>query len=298
MNVLKRAAGLETEFAKWLRNQDHSVEVRPVHNHAHAVVRIDQSPGYYERKSNSEMVLQLSLTDTSKIRLDHGDLAFYGRNSAQLAISPASEECTYDAPVRSSFLCLTLPSQAIQPLALEAGLKRATDFGGLHHRVFDDPVVATLVRRLWAEASLGDRAAQLFADAALQTVILSLLRLEHGCITSPAIGGGLSARAFARVVERVEEGLLDDLKVAELAAEADLSPWHFSRCFKTKTGMTPATFITMRKIERAKALLADTTEPITVIAHACGFSSSQHMATVFRRVLGTTPTDYRRARLS
>jgi AraC family transcriptional regulator len=45
-------------------------------------------------------------------------------------------------------------------------------------------------------------------------------------------------------------------------------------------------------------MLGDPRTSITDVAHACGFASSQHLATVFRTRLGLTPSAYRRARLS
>jgi AraC family transcriptional regulator len=96
------------------------------------------------------------------------------------------------------------------------------------------------------------------------------------------------------VAGHVRERLGEDLALADLAALVGLSPYHFARAFKASTGSAPHRYLMERRVERAKELLATTGQSVTEIAHACGFASSQHLATVFRRFVGTTPKQYRR----
>jgi AraC family transcriptional regulator len=73
-----------------------------------------------------------------------------------------------------------------------------------------------------------------------------------------------------------------------------LSPYHFLRSFKRSFGEPPHRYWTIRRIERAKALLADTRASVTEIAFDLGFSGSSAFSATFRRTTGQTPTDYRR----
>ena len=97
-----------------------------------------------------------------------------------------------------------------------------------------------------------------------------------------------------RVESLVSDQLTEDLPLAELAATVHLSPYHFARAFKASTGLSPHRYQMTARVERAKEMLATTGQSVTEIAYACGFSSSQHMATVFGRIVGVTPTEYRR----
>ena len=101
---------------------------------------------------------------------------------------------------------------------------------------------------------------------------------------------GSSGVSSARLADRLGE----DLLLADLAASIDLSPCHFARAFKASTGLPPHRYRMRLRVERAKELLAATSQSVTEIACACGFASSQHMATVFRRTLGTTPSTHQR----
>jgi AraC family transcriptional regulator len=50
-----------------------------------------------------------------------------------------------------------------------------------------------------------------------------------------------------------------------------------------------------RRIERAKALLADPDRSVSAIALDCGFSLPSSFATAFRKTTGMTPSAFRRA---
>lgn len=65
-----------------------------------------------------------------------------------------------------------------------------------------------------------------------------------------------------------------------------------------KRALTPHRWLVQRRIARACEMLADPRVSVTEIALACGFSSSQHFATAFRKHMGATPSAYRRDRLA
>jgi len=60
------------------------------------------------------------------------------------------------------------------------------------------------------------------------------------------------------------------------------------------TGCTPMEYLARLRIERAKTLLRESDAKIIGIAFECGFGSSQYFANVFRRAVGSSPTEYRR----
>jgi AraC family transcriptional regulator len=74
-----------------------------------------------------------------------------------------------------------------------------------------------------------------------------------------------------------------------------LSPYHFSRAFKQSFGMPPHRYLTSRRIERAKSLLAERKLSVTEIGLDIGFSETSAFTSAFRKVTGETPTNYRRS---
>jgi AraC family transcriptional regulator len=116
--------------------------------------------------------------------------------------------------------------------------------------------------------------------------------------SSPArrshLRGGLSPAALRRVQSFVEANLARPVHLHDLAARAALSPYHFSRAFKTSAGTTPRAFVEDRRIERAKRLLRGTTQAVAAIAAETGFGTQSRLTTVFKHRTGFTPASYRR----
>jgi AraC family transcriptional regulator len=107
--------------------------------------------------------------------------------------------------------------------------------------------------------------------------------------------GGLSRAQRQLLNQYFEENLDRNLSLAELAGVVQLSVFHFTRKFRTEFGCPPHAYVTHKRIERAKAQLARRDIPLKVVAANCGFSDQSHMTRLFRRLLGATPAEYRKA---
>jgi len=92
--------------------------------------------------------------------------------------------------------------------------------------------------------------------------------------------------SVVRACELFEEHPADRWRLDELAALCAVSVPHLISLFRRDTGQTPRQYLMRRRIERADAMLQNKEHPITEIAHELGFSSSQHFATVYRRLRG------------
>jgi AraC-like DNA-binding protein/mannose-6-phosphate isomerase-like protein (cupin superfamily) len=82
-------------------------------------------------------------------------------------------------------------------------------------------------------------------------------------------------------------------RLDELAAIAHVSPSYFHKVFQSYTGLTPKSYLDHVKISEATRLLKETEHSITEITFILGYSSTQHFATAFRRLMGQTPTNWR-----
>ena len=193
-------------------------------------------------------------------------------------------------------LHLYLPPEYLSGLAAEAGTGPVELIDTFDR---DDPVMFSLgshvLRELEEVASGVDRLA---GEALAQLVGVQLLR-RHAAHRLPAQAAAtLPAWRLRRVTELVESRLDGELSIAAMAEAAGLSAYHFSRAFKATTGRPPHRYLLERRVERAKELLLGSGQEIVQVALAAGFASQEHMTTVFRRLTGTTPARYRRARLS
>jgi transcriptional regulator GlxA family with amidase domain len=105
----------------------------------------------------------------------------------------------------------------------------------------------------------------------------------------PAAGGGLAeTRAW------MEERLAEPLTVEELARHAGYSPRSFARRFRAETGTTPLQWLIGRRVAEAQRLLEGTDAGVEEVAARCGFGGPVALRQHFGRVVGTSPTAYRR----
>ncbi|RBY83316.1 helix-turn-helix domain-containing protein [Blastococcus sp. TF02A-26] len=129
---------------------------------------------------------------------------------------------------------------------------------------------------------------------ALATALVSALARDHTS-ASPTIRppAALSRGQLARVTRHVEDHLDLPMTVAELAALAHVSEFHFSRLFRAATGASPHQYVLGRRVARARELLTGTDLPVSAVAARCGFADASHLTRHVRRALGATPAALR-----
>ena len=87
----------------------------------------------------------------------------------------------------------------------------------------------------------------------------------------------------------------EPVRLADAAREAFLSPFHYHRLFAHTFGETPHEFVTKLRIDRAKRLLARDQLPVTEVCLAVGYESLGSFSTLFRTMVGYSPSAYQRA---
>jgi AraC family transcriptional regulator len=125
---------------------------------------------------------------------------------------------------------------------------------------------------------------------------LGIHLLRQYCVFSPTVNqssGGLSPRQLQRVLEYIEAHLSESLHLSALAQINDMSESHFSRSFKKSTSIAPHQYVLNRRVEKAKHLLQQSQLSILEIALECGFAHPGHLSRHFKRIVGTTPRQFR-----
>ena len=105
---------------------------------------------------------------------------------------------------------------------------------------------------------------------------------------------GTVSEQLKRMLGFVHENYGERVTAKELAAEAYISERSCFALFKTYLRTTPAAYIQSYRLQAAKRLLAQSDGSITGIADACGFGSSSHFSSVFRKEVGIAPHEYRK----
>ena len=91
----------------------------------------------------------------------------------------------------------------------------------------------------------------------------------------------------------LRDHLTEDLSVAALARQINLSERQFTRVFKSEVGLTAAGYVESVRLDSACRLLETTNRTIEQIARTCGFGTPETMNRTFRRRLNTTPGAHR-----
>jgi AraC family transcriptional regulator len=159
---------------------------------------------------------------------------------------------------------------------------------------FDDDLWDTAVK-LRAQVRSSDQRQTAYAEALSVALACELMRVnESGLPSVTRVRGGLPEWQQKKLMQYIDEHLAEDVSLSSLAELVHLSPYHFSRVFKHSFDMPPHRYLTNRRIERAKSLLAARKLSVTEIGLNVGFSETSSFTSAFRKITGETPTDYRR----
>jgi AraC family transcriptional regulator len=109
----------------------------------------------------------------------------------------------------------------------------------------------------------------------------------------PTRAPSLDAKRLKRVLDFIEVHLASDISLDDLASEACLSPFHFSRLFREATGLSPCRYATDRRIQAAQKILALNQSSLVQVALDTGFGSQANFTRAFRKATGLTPGQYR-----
>ena len=105
----------------------------------------------------------------------------------------------------------------------------------------------------------------------------------------------LEKRAIALVCDYLQANHLNNISLTELADIAGVSRFYLSRLFRREKGISLNAYQTQIRIDRAKKLLFQET-PIATVAALTGFYDQSHFGYHFKRLIGTTPGNYRKVR--
>lgn len=158
----------------------------------------------------------------------------------------------------------------------------------------DLPQLRTVLGAVKVELMTGRAGSRLAAESLANVLSVHLLRHLLGP-RQPVRGpnGVLPQRRLRAVFEYIEEHLASGPTLAQLAAQAHLSPYHFARLFKATTGLPPHQYVITRRVERARELLNMGNLPLADVAQCVGFSDQSQFGRHFKRIVGATPAQFR-----
>jgi transcriptional regulator GlxA family with amidase domain len=132
------------------------------------------------------------------------------------------------------------------------------------------------------------------ARAVARNLVLFMRRAGGQSQFNPGLDVQLAATPrLRRLIAEVASDPTGDLSVESLAERAGMTARSFSRRFRRETGVTPAAFVEMARVNRAKALLETADWSLARVAERAGFGSLAALHRAFGRSVGITPGEYR-----
>jgi AraC family transcriptional regulator len=150
-----------------------------------------------------------------------------------------------------------------------------------------------LGRALVDTSALAGPCGTLCSESLSMAVLTQLMALQQVASHSDSAGMGLSPLRQRLAVDYIEANLREQISLQDIAKQVGLSRMHFAAQFRLSTGTTPHAFLLYRRLEKAKNLLQSTGAPLDRIAKEVGFPSHSYFTSVFRKLVGTTPRQWR-----
>ena len=102
-----------------------------------------------------------------------------------------------------------------------------------------------------------------------------------------------AARALHPALTFMDDHFAESLNIDQIAGRAHFSRYHFIRLFRRLFHETPHQYLTRKRIEKAKELLALDDLSVTEVCFTVGFESLGSFSALFRRMAGWSPSVYR-----
>jgi len=202
-----------------------------------------------------------------------------------------------DKPFHSLFFYL--PRSALDGLTEQSRTPRVGELAcelGIGH---DDAIVRHMGASLQEGLRRPDETNQLFIDHMMLALTAHVAQAYGGLRPgSEPTRGGLAPWQVKRACERLDSDLGGKLSLQQIAAEFDLSVSHFSRAFRTSTGLPPHQWLLRQRVKAAKQLMTVRDLPLSEIAISAGFANQSHFTRVFSAAVGVSPAAWRREALS
>jgi AraC family transcriptional regulator len=238
--------------------------------------------------ADHSIVLHLSAPASIEVKAD-GICDSRTRVPGDLSIFRAASVRQVRSREPHQVLVVTLSQEVLAHSAFEPGYV----FEPLPRGYLRDGQLEHLCRALKSEVESSYVSGPLCGEWLALAIAAHLPRQNSSCDLSLGQRGGIAPRALRRVIDYIESNLDSPLRMAALAEIAGLSQYRFAHNFKSAMGLAPHQYVIRTRIERAKRILRETDQSVLEIAYAVGCQSVSRFNSLFKRELGTTPSDYR-----
>lgn len=207
-----------------------------------------------------------------------------------LTLMPQGAASDWQIEGAFAFQHLYIPDSALRAFAAETLEIEPSRVSLPEVTYADDPALAAHMADLGADPD--PRRARQFIHEILHHLLTG--QGWHGLAPARPRRGGLPPATLRRLYQAVCDAPEAPHRLADLAALAGLSEFHFHRAFRQSTGQTPQAWVEGLRIRHAEALILQGMA-LSEVALACGFAHQSHLSRAFQKARGLPPAAWRRA---
>ena len=203
--------------------------------------------------------------------------------------------CSMEMWVRGPFdyLHFYLSASLLKRVALDNGV--ATTYELREAFFIEDLVVAQLTRSILSPVKHDEPLDKLALDQIAMLLAAHVLQRYCGVPkVATSARPGLHSWQQLRAEEMLRARLEGNITIKEMATACSLSESHFARGFRTTFGTSVHQYLIRLRVERAKALLAESKKELAEIAQLSGFCDQAALTRAFSRVERMTPSRWRK----
>jgi AraC family transcriptional regulator len=221
---------------------------------------------------------------------EHRDFTYHKN---EIIVTPAGVESGWQWHVKTKCIIITLEPTKFEKFAqTELGILLSTQQLKDFPQFLDEDITQSGIQLLESlQCALGSQV--MFESFA--RVFLTKLILKYGLQAEEYdFSKSFTAQNYKQVLDYIAVNYSNNILLEDMAAQAGLSPSHFSRLFKQIIGQSPYQFLMSYRVEQAKKMLDNPICLMADVAIGCGFSDQAHFSRVFKKIAGLTPKQYRK----
>ncbi len=242
-----------------------------------------------ELQPGQHLKLGMCMSDGGSIRYrsGNGESQFRWRQGGLLLTAPDDDSEIATPDVDMIGLAIDLSSSQAEHSALA---KWALQKDHPAH-VLEDDVIRSVLVALWSSAEF-HASSSAFIEHGVEIILQRALTLGGKPHVSYS-ANKLSRREMEIVRDFIDANLANNIRVADLSDLVSMSPNRFTKALQATIGLAPYAYMTARRMESAKALLAVGT-PATETALFVGYTNPSKFSAAFKRFVGCAPSEWKR----
>jgi len=157
--------------------------------------------------------------------------------------------------------------------------------------------VQDLIHRIHEELSHRTLHSQLAMKTYLKMILVLLMQHYAGNASTNSLvrRKNRNLERLQPVLDYIDRHFAENITVEDAAHILAMSKSHFMRYFRTVTGQAFISYLNRFRVSRAQQLLASSDRNIAAVSQEVGFCDQSYFGVLFRRIVGTTPREYRSA---